>query len=386
MKRNFGSFVLVACIAAIGASASAQEVTIGKGTTIHDALTIVVEAYDLEGPNRVNVTLDENLDHDVVFDPTKQALGMVLYDILGSKFGAWVDNDRILQVAPSNLPREHIERFQAQKAAKQAAPEITVAATEYEARVAEIRKKYPEAYKADGTRGDAVQMLNLQNEIAALNTPSLPAAGPAPAVAVDSRFQFQYGYPGIPPQDSRFMGAANYGYGGIYDPYGYYLLAFDRCVANPRHRDCRVGELRIQGDRKSILTKLGMIFSGKEEWASRVDIVIQGPVPLDAPNDELEGAPLDVMGPVTAIDGIFDTPLRLPSGRYRVMFMLVEANLLLYEQTTRIYPRWDARGKETILRVDHNRFANAPLKQELARMVRQNVPAEKLLGASPAIQ
>ena len=254
-----------------------------------------------------------------------------------------------------------------------ASPETTNPATEHEARIEEIRKKYPEAYRADGTRGDAVQMLNMQNEIAALNNPP-PVPGPAQVgVGMDSRFQFQYGYPMVPPQDSRFMGAVNYGYGNAYyDPYGYYLLAFDRCVANPRHRDCRMGKLKLNGEGAHFLSEFLRASFGGNGLLSKVDIYIQ---PIYANGTE---GPVDNLGPASKRNNIFNKALRLPVGRYRVKFVLVERNLLLYDQSTQVWSEWDTKGEPTILQVDGNHFRNAPFLIAVERDWQSKKAAEVL--------
>lgn len=213
-----------------------------------------------------------------------------------------------------------------------------------------------------------------------------PAIAPVPSVPTTA------GTPMGDPRDynlmvSRMQNRFGYGY---YDEF--FLLAYDRCVTQPQDPRCRMGGLRIEGDRKSIFTKLGQLFTGKEEWISKVDVYIEGPLAKGESNPLPRS--IDKMGPASAIDGKRILPL--PVGRYRVYVLLVEQNLVLFEETVRIQSKhdtsvWNPKGEPTVLRVDHNRFKYEPLKSELAQMIRKGqsgkgIPAEKLLGASAPVE
>ncbi|MBI3952624.1 MAG: hypothetical protein HY336_01555 [Candidatus Doudnabacteria bacterium] len=160
--------------------------------------------------------------------------------------------------------------------------------------------------------------------------------------------------------------------GGFYDPYGYYFLAFDRCVANPRHRDCRMGKLKLNGEGAHFLSEFLRVSFGGDGLLSKVDIYVQPIFP-----DGTEG-PVDNLGPASKRNNIFNKALRLPVGRYRVRFVLVERNLLLYDDTTQVWSEWDTKGEPTILQVDSNHFKNAPFLVAVERDL-QSKKAAKVL-------
>jgi hypothetical protein len=151
-----------------------------------------------------------------------------------------------------------------------------------------------------------------------------------------------------------FAAARGYypGYGGYNN--GWMYPGFDLCTANPNHRDCTNGTLKIDG---------GGWFKFGDKFLKNVDIYIDG----------------RNYGPASKRNNVFNRGITLPTGDHIVKFVLVADQLVMFEDHILVQSRWATHNDPSILRVDASRFKNAPFITDIVRPPREQRRAEEVL-------